>query len=261
MNTAPLKNTIRQYGQWGFDKLVAPVMRAIGRRLLSWSASANVQPPETGAGQWKEKALEDFSAWLNAAPEAESDPDTLVEACDLYTLLTEFAALRQEITRQTRQQRNTLRSQEQWVDRFRDIDEQLAARIARLDQVHEDLRQDIEKATALPFLDIRDALVRGETAAGNAARKRGFLRRPPKGMDAVLEGYRMALRRFDRALDRLGIRPIPTTGLPFDPDCMRAVEKRDQADLEPGVVLAEVLGGFTRGDDILRTAEVVVNSK
>ncbi|MEI6262218.1 MAG: hypothetical protein WCR46_20230, partial [Deltaproteobacteria bacterium] len=47
---------------------------------------------------WKEKAFEDFSAWLSSLPEKPvSGESVAMESCDLFTLLSEFTALRQEI--------------------------------------------------------------------------------------------------------------------------------------------------------------------
>lgn len=247
---------MREGWQGCFIKMIAPVLRRTAGLLLHWAAAG---PDRSDA--WKEKALDDFSAWLTTLPDARPGEAPGLEACDLYTLLTEFAALRQEIKLQNRQQRTALRDQAALVERYQSIGEQLEARIARLDQVHDALRRDIEVKAALPFLDVRDALVRGETAARAAARARGFWRRPPKGIDAVVEGYAMGLRRFDRSLNHLGVKPIATVNHPFDAACMRAVEKRFDADKKEGVVLEEILGGFMRNGEVLRTAEVVVNGK
>ena len=63
---------------------------------------------------WKEKVLEDFTAWLSALPEKPAtekpmtgDPETM-DSCDLFTLLSEFTALKQEIRIQNREQGKTL---------------------------------------------------------------------------------------------------------------------------------------------------------
>jgi molecular chaperone GrpE (heat shock protein) len=250
---------IRSGWHWCFNKTISPALRGVAGMLWRWSS------PNTDASdatdQWKQKALDDFSSWLVTLPEVDPDGEPGPQACDLYTVLTEFAALRQEVKLQTRQQHNTLRMQKNMVDHFQNIGEQFNVRLAHLDQLHESLRRSIEESTVLPFLDIRDALVRGETAARAASQVHGFWKRPPKGIEAVAEGYAMALRRFDRSLDRLGIKPIATIGRPFDANTMRAVKKRHMADQDPGIVLEEVAGGFTRASEVLRSAEVVVNSR
>ena len=47
---------------------------------------------------WKQKALVDFKNWLDDLPDTQPvAEDPHMDACDLYTLLSEFSALRQEI--------------------------------------------------------------------------------------------------------------------------------------------------------------------
>jgi len=245
--------------RWWLTTVIAPALRWLAGILLRW-ATVGADHSRTSEA-WKQKAMDDFGAWLTTLPDAAPGGEPGLEACDLYTVLTEFAALRQEIKLQNRQQRTVLRNHETLADRFQSIGEQFETRITHLDQVHEALRRDIEVKAVLPFLDIRDALVRGQTAAQNAATARGIWRRRPKGMDAVVEGYAMGLRRFDRSLKLLGVEPIATVDRPFDAACMRAVDKRFVADTTPGIVLEEILGGFMRNGEVLRTADVVVNSK
>ncbi|WP_155310781.1 nucleotide exchange factor GrpE [Desulfosarcina ovata] len=258
MKPSILTHNIRRGWQWCFQTWIAPSLRHTATLFLHWAASAN--DSSVASGKWKEKAMDDFSSWLAALPDTGPDGEPDPQACDLYTLLTEFAALRQEINLQTRQQRKTLRSQTELAEQFGRLGEQFDVRIAQLDQIRDALCQGIEEKTAAAFFDIRDALVRGEKATRSVAGKRGFWRRAPKGIDTLAEGYAMARRRFDHALDQLGITPIVTTGRPFDATCMRAVDKRHVADSAPGIVIEEIAGGFIRAEKVLRTAEVVVNA-
>ena len=245
--------------RWCRTMVIAPVSRRMAAVLLRWAAADAHRSGEPTA--WKKGALDDFSAWLDAAPDDPPGGEPGLEGCDLYTVLTEFAALRQEIKLQSRQQRATVREHGALIERFQVIDQQLASRVDRLGEIHDSLKRDIEVKSVLPFLDVRDALLRGEAAARRIAAARGLWRRPPKGIDAVVEGYAMALRRFDRSLNLLGVSPVATVGHPFDATCMRAVDKRFDAAKTPGIILEETLGGFMRHGEILRTAEVVVNRK
>ena len=86
-----------------------------------------------------------------------------------------------------------------------------------------------------------------------------FSEDPPKEMTSVIEGYDMAVRRFDRALAAVGIHPVNARGKPFDPATMRAVDTCSRTDMEKGLVAAEPFCGFVRGEEVIRTAEVVVN--
>ena len=253
-------------------------------------------PPDTPSGEnkgtadgrenWKQKALSDFKSWLLDLPDtipdaAGANDNDNMDACDLYTLLSEFSALRQEIRMQNREQHRTIGTLETLAgdirNTAREFDEtrgdhrravetvDLLARELRASADHlrrhveKEIKREAEKRTVMPFLDIRDALVRGRQAARDAGRARGLFRKPPKEMESVIEGYDMALRRFDRALAAVGIHPVNANGRLFDPAVMRAVETCSRPDMEKGHVAAEPLSGFVRGDEVIRTAEVVVN--
>jgi molecular chaperone GrpE (heat shock protein) len=254
-----IRRAWRHTRQWFTHRCLHPWLRRLGNLFLRWSQPENglAEQPES----WKRKALDDFSQWLADLPETTADGEPSPEACDLYTLLTEFAALRQEIKIQTRQQRTTLKTQVDLADRFQQIDAALKTRIAHLDKVNDALRHGIEEKTIWPFLDIRDALVRGEAAAELASQKRSFWRPLPKNIDAVVQGYAMAIRRLDHALEVLGIRPIISMDQPFDAARMRAVGRRHAPGKDAGIVVEEVAGGFERSDRVLRTAEVIVSTE
>ncbi|MCP4692256.1 MAG: nucleotide exchange factor GrpE [Desulfobacterales bacterium] len=220
------------------------------------------QPPHEGASEWKERALGDFMAWLYELPEGlPGGGDVEPDACDLYTLLTEFTALRQEIKLQTREQNRALRHHETLIDSYQEAAALFRDGIGALADMEEKVRLASEKKALTPFLDVRDALARGLASARTVAETRSFFRRPPRGIEGVVEGYEMALRRFDRALSHAGVAPLRAVGRPFDAAFMRAAEKRTDPGREAGVVLEELLTGFVRGEEVIRVAEVVVNGK
>ncbi len=231
--------------------------------------------------EWKEKALSDFETWIGDLPDnppglSGMAPDT----CDLFTLLSEFTALRQEIRMQNREQYRTLKVLDQaktetgktsalvesLSEKCAGTSEAMRESVAALGRIEDRVLRgldetralEVEKRAVLPFLDIRDALIRGREAAKDASASTGFFRRPPKSMAGVVEGYEMAVRRFDRALHAVGIQPMETVGWPFDSKCMRAVEQRKVPGTEQGIVVEQRLCGFLRGDDVIRAAEVVV---
>jgi molecular chaperone GrpE len=241
-----------------------------------------ISGPAEEREDWKQKALDDFESWLADLPDTPPGASgTEVEACDLYTLLSEFSALRQEIRMQNREQHRTMGALEglsadiraavrdvdgmrggalQAIQAVEDLSRELRVSVEEMRrQVAEAVRRESEKQTVRPFLDIRDALIRGRQASRDIALKRGFFKRPPKEMASVIEAYDMALRRFDRALSAVGIHPFNAAGKPFDPATMRAVETCRRPDVGKGHVAVETLCGFVRGDEVIRTAEVVVN--
>jgi len=259
MNLSMLIRGFHRLGSWLRNRCLYPVLRGSARYLLRITEPRRQDP--SGSTKWKQKALADFSIWLEDMPENDPVDDRVaMDGCDLYTMLTEFAALRQEIKLQTREQHKTLKIQETLIDEHRQIVTLYKDRIDKIDRLEATIRNSTEKKAVLPFLDIRDALVRGLSAARAACGSGGILRRPPRGIRGVVEGYELALRRFDRALAAVDIQPVITVGRPFDPACMRAVDRRKVPDKAPGIVLEEYVCGFIRGEDVIRPADVVVSA-
>ena len=76
---------------------------------------------------------------------------------------------------------------------------------------------------------------------------------------SVADGLRMVIKQFLDTLDRLGVKRIPTVGLPFDPSVHEAIQHLESAEHPAGVVLMEVQPGYMIGDHLLRAAMVVVS--
>jgi molecular chaperone GrpE len=76
---------------------------------------------------------------------------------------------------------------------------------------------------------------------------------------AVAEGVRMVIKQFENALEKMGIKRIPTVGMPFDPAVHEAIQHVESPDQPAGVVLHEVAAGYSLGDQLLRAAMVVVS--
>ncbi len=217
-----------------------------------------IQPQEV---DWKQKAFRDFSRWLQEIPDQMPGPDEpAMESCDLYTLLTEFVALRQEIKFQNREQHSAVRIQQGLIDSHKEIMGLFKDRTRQLEKLEENIRRASERKIITPFLDIRDALNRGLRFARQIALKRGLFRRPQRTVHSVVEGYEMALRRFDRALLHAGIRPVDAIGKPFDPLTMEAVEERFERGTPAGQVLDMYLCGFVCDNEVIRTAQVAVST-
>ena len=217
--------------------------------------------PDPSPPDWKKQVLADFSDWLDALPDEESPAEkATLESCDLYTLLSEFSALRQEIHYQNKEQNRTtasLTAMQEGYERSLALFEKSVEGIGTLAS---DIRHDTENKTIRYFFDIRDALVRGHAACLAVISKRRWFRAAPKNIHAIAEGYEMAIRHFDRAMAQAGVAAIETVGRPFDPKRMKAVGRQSDPKLEPGIVVFEETGGFMRNNEVLRTPEVIVNA-
>ena len=217
-------------------------------------------------GDWKERALEDFRKWLDDLPEpAEGeDEDEAGDAgesheIDLRDLFAEFAALRQEIRLQNREQSRAGRELAKAAESYETASRLIRRREDDLAAFEKRVVTEAENRCLRSVLEVHDALVRGRDAALALRERRGLFRRPVRGIAGVAEGYELALRRFDRMLARFGVRRLPATGRPFDSRTMHAMEVRRIEQAGDGEVVEELLGGFTRDGDVLRLAEVAVN--
>ncbi|HBA60067.1 MAG TPA: nucleotide exchange factor GrpE [Elusimicrobia bacterium] len=77
----------------------------------------------------------------------------------------------------------------------------------------------------------------------------------------VLKGLEMIFKEFTKLFEAEGIRPMETTGKPYDPmacDILGVVEGTDEND---GLVVEELQKGFYLGDKILRPARVKIAKK
>ena len=201
-----------------------------------------------GERQWKEAVLADFKAWLagldDDVPPVDDGSSNAVEDVlagpDLHALYSELASLRQEVRLQNREQARMRRQAE-----------------GERETQQEVVRRTAERACLQPMLEVRDALLRGQEAAA-VVRARRWLR--PRGIEAVAEGYTMALARFDRTLADLGATQVVTKGETFNVRTMVAVDVRRDGGATDGIVLRELRSGFVYADGgVLRAAEVVVN--
>ena len=242
-----------------------------GARLDAAAAQA-----EGSHGDWKRQALEQFTQWLdelNAAPElaAEQEADPGTAPCDLHTLFSELAALRQEVRLQNREQSRAGRELASAAARYEAIDRVLERRDEELAAFEHRVVRTAENRCLLPVLELRDALVRGRAAAlrlrttgtrGRKKRRKGarkLWRRMQPGIAGVVEGYQLAIRRCDRMLAQLGVHGVRAVGARFDARTMHAVETRRVKQQEEGVVVEEYVSGFVRDGAVLRLAEVAVN--
>ena len=214
------------------------------------------------SGDWKQRALDDFRQWLDDV--AEDSPDLDAEdqeppECDLRDLFAEFAALRQEIRLQNREQSKAGRELAKAAAGYETAAQLIHRREDDLAAFEKRITREAENRCLRSVLEVRDTLMRGREAAARLRERPGLFWRPPRGIAGVVDGYEMAVRRFDRMLSRFGVRLLQTTGHPFDSRTMHAMETRRVELAKDGVVVEELLSGFMRDGEVLRLADVAVN--
>jgi molecular chaperone GrpE len=78
----------------------------------------------------------------------------------------------------------------------------------------------------------------------------------------IVEGVKLVYKHFLSCLERFGVQPIEANkGQEFDPRYHQAIERVETKDVTPGIILSEMLKGYTLKDRLLRPALVVVSKE
>ncbi len=121
---------------------------------------------------------------------------------------------------------------------------------ARL-RLRREISKDVERTrreVLSEFLEIVDNLDRAIEAA----------RRSPSA-DALLQGVEMVQRQFLQKLDSLGVKPIESKDVRFDPSMHEAISTVPaRSPDQDGMVVGTIRQGYRIGDDVLRPAAVAV---
>jgi molecular chaperone GrpE len=84
------------------------------------------------------------------------------------------------------------------------------------------------------------------------------LQTSPKSLEDFRSGVELIRKQLQDALIKLGVRPVPAAGEPFDPHLHEAVEAVDTVTAEDNQVLEELQRGYKLKDRLLRPAMVRV---
>lgn len=76
----------------------------------------------------------------------------------------------------------------------------------------------------------------------------------------LLEGVKLVHKQFLSCLEKFGVQFIDASrGKEFDPRLHQAIERVESPDITPGMIISEMLRGYTLKDRLLRPALVVVS--
>ena len=120
-------------------------------------------------------------------------------------------------------------------------------RAAREQQEYKDFALADALKNLLPILDSLDRALQG----------------PVQKQEDFRAGVELIRKQFQDALEKLGLRPIPAKGEPFDPRLHEAIEMVDSDEVKDHHVLEELQRGYKLKDRLLRPSMVRVarNSK
>ena len=211
-----------------------------------------------------EAILADFRTWLMEAPSTAAAPPA--QTMDLFTLVSQFTALRHEVNMQTRAVRAA-------VEQNAEVMKQLATPTDSDDQLRPVAKAliDIADALALSLKQMEKFRDTADTLLAEPAAPTGFFARlfgsPPVARDsaklkqltaAAADGYSLSLRRVERLLPDLHLEPVTCLGEPFDPEIMEAVEVLGDTGQPTGTVIEAVRPGYRWNGKVFRFAQVKV---
>jgi molecular chaperone GrpE len=209
----------------------------------------------------KEALVDQFRNYLDNVeslpePQATAEPGT-----DLFSVFVELAAMRNEVRTESRLVKDAL-------DQFRAVFAALESSQTLLQQQlqrQQSEARERERALLRPLLlellDLRDRLAAGvEQAPAPAGWLHRLRRRADTEADTWREGIAITLRRLDRILADRRVVPIAVLGRPFDPRIARVVGTTRDPARPAAIVVQELRAGFQWEDELLRAAEVIVNT-
>ena len=145
------------------------------------------------------------------------------------------------------------------IDRLRKDRDALYERLARVQAEFENARK----------RDAREQQAFQEFALGNAMKSLlpvldsfdWALQSSGQNPEELRSGVELIRRQLHDTLGKLGLKPIPATGAPFDPNLHEAVEMVDSPHNEENHVLSELRRGYKLGTRLLRPSMVSVARK
>lgn len=142
----------------------------------------------------------------------------------------------------------TAEMERKFEEKKKQIDEEITRTKTRLEtEFGRRLELDKQKIV-LPFLEVLDNLQR----AIDAAAKTG-------SVEHFLEGVEMTANIFRSKLQAIGVEPIQSLDLPFDPNSAQAVGRIPVEDAaRDGIVVEELETGYSMNGQLLRPAQVRV---
>jgi molecular chaperone GrpE len=206
----------------------------------------------------KEALLDQFRCYLESVEDAAVPTGASGEETDLFTVLIELAAVRNEVRTESRLVKEAL-------DQFRGVFGALQSSQALLEHELKSSQaaaregsRTLLRPLLLDMIELRDRLADGLQQPASRARWLDRWRRQPEA-ESWREGLSITLRRLDRVLADRQVVPIEVTGRRFDPRLARVVGTTRDATVGAGIVVEEVRTGFLWEEELLRAAEVIVS--
>jgi len=180
---------------------------------------------------------------------------------DLYQLFSELSALKSEVKKDARQQKDALGQFTNLLDTLQGGNKQLSKELERHDTNRNNAVTRAKKDLLGEVIDINDRL-RATVASLHHFKPPLMERKASREFRLGLqEGLEMTLRRLELLLNSHEVIAVGAIGQTVDPYTMRVSEVVEDNKQPDGVVVEEIQRGYLYKGKLLRLAEVVANKK
>ncbi len=178
---------------------------------------------------------------------------------DLYQLFSELSALKAEVKKDARQQKDALGQFTHLLDTLQGGNKQLSQELGRHDNNRNNAVTRAKKDLLGEVIDINDRL-QATVASLHHFKPPLMERKASRDFRLGLqEGLEMTLRRLEQLLNSHEVTTIDAMGQTVDPHTMRVSEVTKNNKQPDGIVLEEIQRGYLYKGKLLRLAEVVAN--
>jgi molecular chaperone GrpE len=141
-----------------------------------------------------------------------------------------------------------------------ELDEKLAYMQAEFENLKKRSQRDIDarvfRAKEKIFLDILCVMDNMDLAL---AQVNGAAHKAGTELENFAKGVRMIHQQMRQVLTQHGLEPLEALGQPFDPFRHEALMKVEQKDKPDGIILEEIVKGYTLDGNVIRPTKVKVN--
>ena len=184
----------------------------------------------------------------NGKPEMEIDADHELPAGDGIPESVEASAVRQGVSADGSELQKVTAERDTLLDRLARAQAEFDNARKRAAREQQDYRDYAQSETIKALLPIMDSFERALRADSSAKSQHSEFR----------NGIELIYKQLQDALLKLGVRPIPAKGEPFDPRVHEAIEMVDTSDAEDHQVLEELQRGYKLKERLLRPSMVKV---
>jgi len=209
----------------------------------------------------KNQLLEQFQTYLD-----QNTIESVVnsDAINASNLLTNLNGLKSEIQAESMLLKKTLDTLTAALATVQEDNKALSKALAASTDQRQQQHDEIKRSMLLELIDIYDRLNSGVLVLHNYRPVKSIFKNSRKKdinfIKRFDQGQNMTIRRFEQLFHHHQVSKIDCVDKLLDPKTMIAVETASKKNIEKGIVLEELRPGFLYQNQVLRLAEVKVNT-